>query len=113
MVPLISSLLCAAFAAATFSVASEDAQLFVFLSAEALSAQKCLKPQWKTVGQRVSKQSKHSVRECMPSGAPVCSLRHNGRRLISAYWFSQLPLPAQMTLFLHGHVLNPFRFNWG
>lgn len=50
---------------------------------------------------------------CMPYGAPVCSLWHNGRRLISAYCFSQLPLSAQMTFFLHGCALNPFRFNWG
>lgn len=46
---------------------------------------------------------------CVPYGAPVRSPRHDGSRLISAYWFSQLPLSAQMTLLIHGRVLNPFR----
>lgn len=45
---------------------------------------------------------------CAPHDAPACSPRHDGSRLISAYWFSQLPLSAQMTLLVHGRVLNPF-----
>lgn len=46
---------------------------------------------------------------CVPYGAPVRSLRHDSSRLISAYWFSQLPLSAQMTSLIHGRLLNPFR----
>lgn len=46
---------------------------------------------------------------CVPYGAPMRSPQHDGSRLISAYWFSQLPLSTQMTLLIHGCVLNPFR----